>query len=299
MNQLKINFKKCFLFFFYLVVILSFSFSDGIVDKEKSEKNDIVSEYSYYIDSSNRLHIHSYKDENLEILLLNQNNYKKGKTVTFVSNDKLYRFFYNDKLVLNLIEKWNVGKTSAETFLERIILYKEELLENEFKVKIEYDLINYKSIETVYNKNNLINSKTHFLYLIPSTQTKDNISYDKLKSYKSRVESKIQIKYDSENRVIEEQESVFKYANPDSLSASKIINKKNLYQYEKVGVPATLLYYEDNMLRMKTVYTEYNSYIQEIYFDIDSYIKITYDKGKKKNESLFINKILEDSKDYD
>lgn len=299
MNQLKINFKKCFLFFFYLVVILSFSFSDGIVDKEKSEKNDIVSEYSYYIDSSNRLHIHSYKDENLEILLLNQNNYKKGKTVTFVSNDKLYRFFYNDKLVLNLIEKWNVGKTSAETFLERIILYKEELLENEFKVKIEYDLINYKSIETVYNKNNLINSKTHFLYLIPSTQTKNNISYDKLKSYKSRVESKIQIKYDSENRVIEEQESVFKYANPDSLSASKIINKKNLYQYEKVGVPATLLYYEDNMLRMKTVYTEYNSYIQEIYFDIDSYIKITYDKGKKKNESLFINKILEDSKDYD
>lgn len=299
MNQLKINFKKCFLFFFYLVVILSFSFSDGIVDKEKSEKNDIVSEYSYYIDSSNRLHIHSYKDENLEILLLNQNNYKKGKTVTFVSNDKLYRFFYNDKLVLNLIEKWNVGKTSAETFLERIILYKEELLENEFKVKIEYDLINYKSIETVYNKNNLINSKTHFLYLIPSTQTKNNISYDKLKSYKSRVESKIQIKYDSENRVIEEQEIVFKYANPDSLSASKIINKKNLYQYEKVGVPATLLYYEDNMLRMKTVYTEYNSYIQEIYFDIDSYIKITYDKGKKKNESLFINKILEDSKDYD
>lgn len=299
MNQLKINSKKCFLFFFYLVVILSFSFSDGIVDKEKSEKNDIVSEYSYYIDSSNRLHIHSYKDENLEILLLNQNNYKKGKTVTFVSNDKLYRFFYNDKLVLNLIEKWNVGKTSAETFLERIILYKEELLENEFKVKIEYDLINYKSIETVYNKNNLINSKTHFLYLIPSTQTKNNISYDKLKSYKSRVESKIQIKYDSENRVIEEQESVFKYANPDSLSASKIINKKNLYQYEKVGVPATLLYYEDNMLRMKTVYTEYNSYIQEIYFDIDSYIKITYDKGKKKNESLFINKILEDSKDYD
>lgn len=285
---------------FLLLFCSNFLFADGNkFSDENSFKNSNKEIIHYYLDSSESLHIHSYKDEISELLILHQNESTNKKSLIITSKDYLYRFLYTDDYLLDHVQKWKVGETSESTFLEKLIMYesKTSFTSNSKYTsrRLETDFVNFKTIECVYNENNLLEQKKESYY--PNVKDKDNF-YKALEQNNSRVENKILVKYDSMNRIICEEEYVYKY-NRNSFLPQKVVKKKNEYKYEKVNLPPNVFFYEDDILRMKTIYSSEKNYTQEVYFSEDSYIQIIFENDKKKKETLFVNQEIANIKNYD
>ncbi|MBQ0162389.1 MAG: hypothetical protein KBS84_04400, partial [Treponema sp.] len=143
---------------------------DGTKDKDETK----IPEYESIIDESNRLHLFSYKDENLEYLTVNKSKTSDKRSVTVYSNDKVIRYFYDSDFYLSKIEKWKSGKTSADAVLEKVIFYEftnkrkgievAEKLAYSKKV-LEYNLIEKKLIENFYNESGLIFEKNEYDFI--------------------------------------------------------------------------------------------------------------------------------------
>lgn len=97
---------------------------DVLPVEEKSEaKKNIIPEYEHILDSSSRLHMFTYKDENLEHFAVHNSNKSNARSLIQHSGKKTKRFFYDDQLKLSCVELWNTGKKVADSSLENITYY--------------------------------------------------------------------------------------------------------------------------------------------------------------------------------
>ena len=86
------------------IYISNFLFADGNKFSDgNSFKNSNKEIIHYYLDSSESLHIHSYKDEISELLILHQNESTNKKSLIITSKDYLYRFLYTDDYLLHKV----------------------------------------------------------------------------------------------------------------------------------------------------------------------------------------------------
>lgn len=263
--------------------------------KDDSKNEEKIPEYESIIDESNRLHLFSYKDENLEYLTVN--NYKSSdkKTVTVYSNNKIIRYFYDSDFYLSKIEKWKSGKTSTDAVLENVILYEyankiknsEEASQSAYSKKIiEYNLINKKMTESFFNSDGLIFEKNEFDF----TGTEEKaLLYKEKYAEKKRISYSYIYKYDDQKRIVLDSVFHYEYKNEITKKVMKKSFRKNTYEYVRVDCPPVTSFYEDDVLRMKTVYTSNTDYIVFVYFDNNAYVQVEYKNSKKYSEIFYVN----------
>lgn len=264
---------------------------DGTKDKDETK----IPEYESIIDESNRLHLFSYKDENLEYLTVNKSKASDKRSVTVYSNDKVIRYFYDSDFYLSKIEKWKSGKTSADAVLEKVIFYEftnkrkgieiAEKLAYSKKV-LEYNLIEKKLIENFYDESGLIFEKNEYDFI--GTEDKALIYKPQFKN-RTRISYSYVYKYDAAERIILDSVYHYEYKNNVTTKVLKKSFRKNVYYYTRVDCPPDVKFYEEDILRMATAYTSKNDYVTYVYFDHDVYVKAEYVNSRKRSETFYVN----------
>lgn len=263
-------------------------------EEKKSDEKEIIPEYESIIDASNRLHLFSYKDENLEYLTIN-NRSSDRKTVTVYSNNKIIRYFYDSDFYLAKVEKWKTGKSSADAVLETVSFYeylnKKNSEENEkkniySKKLMTYDLIKKQLTESYFNDSALIFEK----YIYDFVETGDNaLIYKEKYKNKNRLSYSYVYKYDSQDRIVLDSVFHYEYKNEVTKKVLKKSLRKNIYEYVRVDCPPVKSFYENDVLRMKTVYTSKDDYVILVYFDNNTYVKAEYKNSRKYSEIFYVN----------
>lgn len=271
------GFRKFNLSILLLLIFNFAAFSQEEVQKQNEEEKIVIPEYENIIDSSKFLHLHSYKDENVEHLILHKNARNK-KTASYYSNNRLKRFFYNDSLKLELVEFWTTGKTVKESALVKKQLYTYYQDDSELSFLMEeHDFVKKQIERNYYNKADVLVKKDIFSFF----ETDDS------KISEPRIEYEFSYGYDAEGRLISEKEKHFIYRTAQTKRVLKTVSRRNTYEYLRADSPPVTSFYEDDVLRMRTVYSSENSYVQYVYFDNDNYVKVQYKDGKKILEKFY------------
>lgn len=306
---MKINVKKAFLF--SLIFSLSGSLCFAQNEKEKTvlsneepkneeniddKKKPLIPEWEYILNSSSFLHSYSYKDENLEHLVLHEKKNKSERSLVQHSGKKLKRLFYDEHLNLFCVEWWKISSKVAESSLEKITYYfyseensKSVMAGKNYQVETKEFLIDKNSfIQSFYNAQNFLVERNEYEIIV--NDKNENISYSKNYSdlnFPTRLVYSFFYNYDDNGNIIEENETHYEYRTLQSIKSNKITVRKNIYEYTSDSIPPNTSFYENNILRMKTIYSSEHNYIQNIYFDNNNYIKTQYYKGVKVSEVLY------------
>lgn len=227
---------------------------DVIENSKKKEK--------YILNKSNELKYLKFDSE-----LLMPSIYADNSIVIEKNEKELNRKLYDDYFRLKLVETWNIStvidskiiKTEKYEYKEntQICIKKEEKTDNMLKI-YEYNEKGYveKTSETEIYKD---------------------------KEYPLK---KTEIKYDDENRVIEESTTENFYKDKKDRIPDKITKTKYKYSYNNENnIPPDFEYFENGELKMKNVYSNIKgTYTSKIFFD-DSFAVTTYyeDEIRKKD----------------
>ncbi|MBQ0002028.1 MAG: hypothetical protein KBT21_00680, partial [Treponema sp.] len=106
-------------------------------------------------------------------------------------------------------------------------------------------------------------------------------------------------KYDEQERIVLDSVFHYEYRNLYSRKISKKSYRKNVYDYVRADCPPVTSFYENDVLRMKTVYTSKNDYVTFVYFDNNSYVKVEYKNTKKYSETFYVNQEEKNRKIYE
>ncbi|MBP5402919.1 MAG: hypothetical protein J6Y36_07170 [Treponema sp.] len=257
-------------------------------DKSDSKDKEIIPEYDYILDKSEHLHLHTYKDENVEYLSVNKNAVKHSRSVVIYSNKKMKRYFYDKDFYLDYIEVWTGGEKSSDYKIEKVITYKN--LKNTdgsgslFYEVCELDSKNKTYTVNVYNNRHLLFEKNEYDVSDLTFTEKGSYSGEILPSKKTYA---FLYKYDELERITFESETHYEYYK-NSKKVKKKNVRKNIYEFVRYGCPPDKTFYENDVLRMKTVYTSEDDYVQYVYFDNDVYVKVDYKHGRKYSEIFYV-----------
>jgi hypothetical protein len=75
--------------------------------------------------------------------------------------------------------------------------------------------------------------------------------------------------------------------------------RTDIYEYKKNESVPDYFYYEDGTLRMKTVYTDTDTYTTTLYFDQEFTVITEYHHGRKASETYIQGKRIMRSRTYD
>lgn len=241
-----------------------------------------------YIDSSNKLHLNSFKDkdENLEVLCVDENMPGSKKVLSFYSGDKIKRRFYSKYFLLECVELWHCGKKASDAFIQKICYYEYDLENNSqfSRIKREYDLTEKKMQESFYDEKNNVVLKKKYDFIIAEESA---LIYKAEYKNKARLNYVYSYKFDSAGRIAFEEEKHLLYKDAQSFKVIKETSKKNVYSYIGSDSLPVITFYEDNILRMKTVYSSQKDYMQYIFFEHDVILKIQYINEKRRLETLY------------
>ena len=273
--------------------------ADVLPVEEKSEaKKNIIPEYEHILDSSSRLHMFTYRDENLEHFAVHNSKKSNARSLIQHSGKKTKRFFYDDQLKLSCVELWNTGKKVADSSLENITyyFYSSDLLKTVYSKRDFYieskeiSLKEKKLLQSFYDVNGFLIEKNEYSILGVDEKHKIEVS-DKYKElpFSVRREYSFFYKYDSAGQIVSEEEIHNEYRTESALRVNKTTSRKNIYEYLESNCPPVTTFYENNILRMKTIYSSQKDYFQNIYFDNNNYVKVQYKDGRKISEIFYID----------
>lgn len=285
---------KKFILVFCILVIYFCVFAQENAEKETTEQ---IPQYEHILDASNALHLFSYKDENLEKLVLHALDDKAEHVVTYNSGSKLSRFFYSKDFELERVEKWNIGKKVSESSLLTVTYYND----SNGKVKStygnfaydyqtqEFDIENNFLVESFFSQEGFLLEKNTYSIIGVDEENKLKVGGKNPKlDFPTRRENSFLYSYDSNNQIVQEEEIQLEYRTPQALRFFKQSSRKMVYQYNGEDFPSVTMFYEDNILRMRTVYKSQNDYTQYIYFSANSYVVVQYEKSQKISEQFFV-----------
>lgn len=247
-----------------------------------------------YIDASGRLRVHSFSDETEELFTLNQSGASKKRVLTFYSDGKVRRCFYNADYRLERTEIWNSGKKSADAYIQKLCRYEYNSEDGFSKTKREYDASGKKMTETLYAKNGagdvdvadvtdiIIQNDYDFPGADSSLKTAENLLNEK-----PRLARSFRRTFDGHGRILSEEEIRFRYAAESPFAAEKKTVRKNVYDYRGSDEFPAVTFYEDGVLRMRTLYSSENEYVRYVYFDSDMVMKLRYVNGQKTEETVY------------
>ena len=261
-------------------------------------------EYQNILDSSAHLHLFTYTAQDTEALKINQSALKKGRVLTSYSKNIVKRSFYDSNFYLEHTEIWNCTDKASEAKMTLISYYsfsaqQEKSSVNKFNFArkvLEYNLVNKMMNEFFYDEDNNLIEKNE--YCFPEAD-ENTVIYKKNSNAHSRLEYTYRYKYDDMKRVLEEEVIHIQYSELLPFSKQKQSVRKNVYEYQRVDVPPVTTFYEDGVLRMKTIYTTEKEYVQSVFFDNDASVRVEYRNGKKYSEIFYFGNKERQKKIYE
>lgn len=280
-----------FVFAFFILIFSFFSFAqatepldkkvaqENSVPEKKSESADEVSEKDLLLENSaeEKKTLEEkylvFKTSSQEIRMLETDtdifsasaSAQKNRVLTSIANGELQRRFYDEDFRLSKIEYWQIASSSAQSKMWRRRTYAfgaegkvSEMRENDFDAQTA-------SI-TFFNPDGKIRSSR-----------KNNLPGGALDSFEIFT-----YEYDGESRVLQENRQVFRVqgGKQKRVLSQRIVNK---YSGEKLSETS---FYENSVLRIRTVYTDSENYVQTTYFDGGFAVRDFYENGVKVYSTL-------------
>ena len=240
---------------------------------DNSRQNESPSERRYR-DAEGRLRLFSYGEESLSI-----SGSSEKRVLVSSRGAKMTRKVYDDMMRLVKKESWTVGQTSADA------------------VKIRTDFFYYNDAETkpFSAVTETKDTRTEYLYNERGSvysRTEYSIGDDGSR----RLETRTSWKYNGNNKIAEEEFTKFKYNGSRQTGMSV---RKELYDYKIPDSPPDYYYYEDNQLRMQTVYADNDEYTTTLYFDNNFTVTTVYKRGRRAEETFMKGNKIERSRSYE
>lgn len=200
---------------------------------------------------------------------------QSGDNLVFINADKdlIYRNVYDKEFRLIKVEKWtNSEKENLRTSFESY-----EYM-NDSVIPSAKTLSSGNSEEKFYyNEDGLITRYEEFKYI-----------------GKAKIKTPVKFQYwqyDSEKRITVESETEF--------SNSSSTSKESRYNYKKEGQTPDYEYYENSVLKIKTVYQSSSDYETYIYFDEEMSVHTIYKNYKKIKDVYYIGDMVLRENEYE
>lgn len=279
-----------FVFAFFILILSFFSFAQATepLDKKVAQENSVLeknSESAGEVSEKDLLSENSaekktleekylvFKTSSQEIRMLETDtdifsasaSAQKNRVLTSIANGELQRRFYDEDFRLSKIEYWQIASSSAQSKMWRRRTYAfgaegkvSEMRENDFDAQTA-------SI-TFFNPDGKIRSSR-----------KNNLPGGVLDSFEIFT-----YEYDGESRVLQENRQVFRVqgGKQKRVLSQRVVNK---YSGEKLSETS---FYENSVLRIRTVYTDSENYVQTTYFDAGFAVRDFYENGAKVYSTL-------------
>lgn len=204
---------------------------------------------------------------------LSQGRLGEYVVVTDEAEGTLRRKLFDSDKKLVRYEQYSVNsdlKNSNKLFV-RNYFYNEEGMLTE---SIQENLDDQTKISCLYNEHKLVSRKQTF--------HKDGDDY--------KQDSDTSFEYDDEYNLTLEECKMWFYTKGrnDSVVVKKSSTKK-LYKYTDKSSYPDYEFYENNVLRMTTVYESENVYNEKMYFNDGIAVEVRYEDGKKTEEKILFN----------
>jgi len=248
-----------------------------------------------YVNSQNRLRLFEYGEEQLSF-----NQTAQGqRSIVSVNKDVVTRRQYDDAYhILNTIV-WKNGATTKGSIIVKKITYtypQNEKIANDAKpvFVVEERPVEKKLMETTFDSsgNPVLVVYSHFEDDKDAVVAKKDDGSDEVLPQKKVIDKKTARSFNAENKLLAEEETVY-YEENDPLRYGKkrpaTVTRKNVYAYTLKSDVPDFKFYENNVLRMATVYHNKDEYENTMYFDGGYVVKATYAHGRKIMEILYQN----------
>lgn len=193
------------------------------------------------------------------------NSAQKNRALTSIANGELQRRFYDEEFRLFKIEYWRVASSSAQSTMRRLKTYSfgadgklGEIRENDFEAST--------SAVSFFNADGTIRSSRKNSFTDGTLDSFDIFTYE----------------YDGAGRVLQESRQVFRM---HGKKQKRVLSQRvvNTYAGERLSETS---FYENSVLRIRTVYTDDDQYVQTTYFDGGLAVRDFYENGRKVSSTL-------------
>lgn len=233
------------------------------VELPKEEKEpEIV--YQSFVDSVKKIRLLETNEDYFTARQISS----EGRQLVNYANGKFQRRFYDKNFRLEKIEYWKQGATSAQSKVEKLLVF---------------NLQNAAGVHSVFEKNYAENfEKRSFFYSDGRLKSERKNYFDKdgnLSSFDA-----ISIKYDNSLRVIQERIQKYNVENKSvKLFSDEIRNSK----YNGKILEETS-YYKNSVLRVRTIYQNFEKgdYVKTTYFDGGIIVRDFYRENVKVDSSI-------------
>ena len=280
-----------FVFAFFILIFSFFSFAQATepLDKKSAQENPVPEKNSESADEVSEKDLLSensaeekktleekylvFKTSSQEIRMLETDtdifsasaSAQKNRVLTSIANGELQRRFYDEDFRLSKIEYWQIASSSAQSKMWRRRTYAfsaegkvSEMHENDFDAQTA-------SI-TFFNPDGKIRSSR-----------KNNLPGGALDSFEIFT-----YEYDGESRVLQENRQVFRVQGGKQ---KRVLSQRVVNKYSGGNLSETS-FYENSVLRIRTVYTDSENYVQTTYFDGGFAVRDFYENGAKVYSTL-------------
>lgn len=229
-----------------------------------------------FADLNHRFSFSSYQNEILETKSTDNET-----IVSFSSGTNLKRNFYDEQKRVVKIQKWFIKDfTESKKLSEELFFYQENQNNPHMSTLSEND--NYT--KTYHNEESLPVSKE---------------VYNQFANKKQRLDYINSWKYDENKNVVEEKKVEYKYRK-NRESPISFFETKYIYQYhDNSAIPRDFDYYENNVLKMKTVYFSQFEYENQVFFENNYTVQTFYKNGTKVKDVFISNGTVIREKDYE
>lgn len=254
--------KKSVLISILILLLLEGVFSENENPLEEISNEDFLAKFITLKNSAQEIRSHS---EDGDFFLTLKNDTGKRQIVN-ISGEYLNRRIYDEKNNLSAIEYWIIDKNLEKSFLEKKRTFTYSNMTEQLSVIKEE---NYKTnLQRVYSYNESMNL----------TSMEENHS-----DGKEYVDGKVfTYRYDDHKRLLEESVQFFEF-----VPSKKLLTKnRTVYRYMKPDCPPDFSYYEDDILRIRTVYQKPGNFIRTTYFDNNLTAREVYENDRRVTSTI-------------
>lgn len=261
-----------FFVFFALRPALAFSQNDpeleteteAIAETEATEEKEPEALYQSFVDSMKKIRLLQNYDEFFSA----QHAAEQGRQLVNNANGKFQRRFYDRNLRLQKVEYWKQGASASQSEMEKLV---------------EYNPPNASGVYSIFEKNNAEMFEKRTFYHSDGRLKSERVNHfdqdGNLLSFDVAT-----VAYDADLRAVNER--LQKYNSNEKgirLFSDEIQSSKY-----KGKVLEESAYYKNNVLRVKTVYQDYDKgdYVKTMYFDGGIIVRDFYRNNVKIDTSI-------------
>jgi len=246
----------------------------GTTDNQNTEESPSEKRYRT---AEGRLRLFSFDTEFFSV-----SGNTENRVLVNAGGKTAVRKFYDFLSRLTKQEYWTIADTSAQSAVTRTDTF--YYTGDEIVPFSSVTDISGERVESLYTEKGRVYSRT--VYSVGDDKTR-------------RIESRTLWKYGDNAKITEEENTRFLYDAVKKNVQTGTIKRKDVYAYTSLGRSPDYYYYEDDRLRMKTVYSAEDEYTTTLYFDGNFTVIAEYRSGRKVKETFMRGNTMVRSRTYD